>query len=69
VLFSPLKVFLPAGLLVFLPGFVYAIYKLIINRPWTLPIVISVSVGTLIVMMGLLAEQIAMLRMQHIDEV
>jgi glycosyltransferase involved in cell wall biosynthesis len=68
VLFSPLKVFLPAGLLVFSPGFVYAIHKLIINRPWTLPIVISVSVGTLIVMMGLLAEQIAMLRMQHIDE-
>ena len=68
VLFSPLKVFLPIGLLVFLPGFVYAIYKLIIHRPWTLPIVISVSVGTLIVMMGLLAEQIAMLRMQHIDE-
>jgi glycosyltransferase involved in cell wall biosynthesis len=68
VLFSPLKVFLPIGLLVFLPGFMYAIYKLIIHRPWTLPIVISVSVGTLIVMMGLLAEQIAMLRMQHLDE-
>jgi len=68
VLFSPLKVFLPIGLFVFLPGFVYAIYKLIIHRPWTLPIVISVSIGTLIVMMGLLAEQIAMLRMQHIDE-
>jgi glycosyltransferase involved in cell wall biosynthesis len=67
VLFGPLKVFLPIGLFVFLPGFVYAIYKLIIHRPWTLPIVISVSVGTLIVMMGLLAEQIAMLRMQHID--
>jgi len=68
VLFSPLKVFLPIGLFVFSPGFVYAIYKLIIHRPWTLPIVISVSVGVLIVMMGLLAEQIAMLRLQHIDE-
>ena len=68
MLFSPLKVFLPMGLLVFTPGFLYAIYKLFIRRPWTLPIVISVSVGVLIVMMGLLAEQIAMLRMQHIDE-
>lgn len=66
-LFSPLKVFLPVGLAVFLPGFFYAIYKLIIHRPWTLPIVISVSVGTLIVMLGLISEQIALLRMGQID--
>jgi len=65
--FSPLKVFLPVGLAVFLPGSVYAIYKLIVHRPWTLPIVISVSVGTLIVMLGLISEQIALLRMQGID--
>lgn len=68
VLFSPLKVFLPVGLLVLAPGFLYAIYKLFVGQAWTLPIVISVSVGALIVMMGLLAEQIALLRMQHIDE-
>ena len=68
VLFSPLKVFLPIGLLVSAPGFLYAIYKLLVSRPWTLPIVISVSVGALIIMMGLLAEQIALLRMQHIDK-
>jgi glycosyltransferase involved in cell wall biosynthesis len=67
MLFSPLKVFLPVGLVVFLPGFFYAIYKLIIHRPWTLPIVISVSVGTLIVMLGLISEQIALLRMGQID--
>ena len=66
-LFSPLKVFLPVGLAVFLPGFFYAIYKLIIHRPWTLPIVISVSIGTLIVMLGLISEQIALLRMGQID--
>jgi len=66
-LFSPLKIFLPMGLVVFLPGFLYAIYKLIIHRPWTLPIVISVSVGTLIVMLGLISEQVAMLRMGQID--
>jgi glycosyltransferase involved in cell wall biosynthesis len=67
-IFSPLKVFLPAGLAIFLPGFIYAIYKLVIHRPWTLPIVISVSIGTLIIMLGLLSEQIALLRMQHIDQ-
>lgn len=68
VVFSPLKVFLPTGLLVGIPGFLYAIYKLLIGRPWTLPIVISISVGVLIITMGLLAEQIALLRMQHIDK-
>ncbi len=67
-LFSPLKVFLPTGLVIFLPGFFYAIYKLIIGSRWTIPIVISVSVGTLIVMMGLLAEQITTLRFQQIDK-
>ena len=67
VLFSPVRIFLPIGSLVLFPGLVYALYKLWIQRPWTLPIVISVSVGTLIIMMGLLAEQIALLRMQHID--
>ena len=67
MIFSPLKVFLPVGLVVFLPGFFYAIYKLIIHTPWTLPIVISVSVGTLIVMLGLISEQIALLRMGQID--
>jgi glycosyltransferase involved in cell wall biosynthesis len=65
--FSPLKVFLPVGLAVFMPGFLYAIYRLIIHRPWTLPIVISVSIGTLIVMLGLISEQIALLRMSQID--
>ncbi|MFZ5917790.1 MAG: glycosyltransferase family 2 protein [Chloroflexota bacterium] len=67
VLFSPLKIFLPVGLAVFLPGFFYAIYKLIVGRPWTIPIVISVSVGALIVMLGLISEQIALLRFQQID--
>ena len=66
-LFSPLKVFLPVGLAVFLPGFAYAVYKLVIHEPWTLPIVISISVGTLIVMLGLISEQNTLLRMGQID--
>lgn len=67
MVFSPLRVFLPVGLAVFLPGFLYAVYKLIVHTPWTLPIVISVSVGTLIMMLGLISEQIALLRMGRID--
>ncbi len=67
-LFSPLKIFLPIGGLIFFTGFFYAIYKLIIGKPWTIPIVILISIGTLIVMMGFLGEQIALLRFQHIDK-
>lgn len=66
-LYSPLKVFLPIGVVVFMPGFLYAIYKLIIGSYWTIPIVISVSVGILIIMMGFLAEQVTLLRFQNID--
>lgn len=65
--FSPLKIFVPVGMGVFLPGFVYAIYKLVVHQPWTLPIVISISSGTLIVMLGLISEQIALLRMGRVD--
>lgn len=67
ILFSPLKVFLPVGLMVFIPGFLYAIYKLFMGQPWTLPIVLSVTVGLFIVMLGLVSEQIALLRMGRID--
>lgn len=68
MLFSPLRLFMPMGGLVFFPGFFYAIYKLYIGKPWTIPIVILVSVGTLIVMLGFLAEQVCMLRFQNIDK-
>jgi glycosyltransferase involved in cell wall biosynthesis len=68
-LFSQLKVFLPAGLAVLLPGILYAVYKLIAGKSWTLPIMLSLSVGTLIIMLGFLTEQIALLRVQHIDRI
>jgi glycosyltransferase involved in cell wall biosynthesis len=66
-LFSPLKVFLPLGLLTFLPGVFYAAYRLVVGERWTIPIVISVSVGAVVISLGLISEQIALLRMQHID--
>jgi glycosyltransferase involved in cell wall biosynthesis len=61
-LFTPLRLFLPLSALVFYPGFFYAIYKLVIGKPWTLPIVISITGGLLIFALGLLSEQIALLR-------
>ena len=66
-LFEPLKIFLPLGLLTLLPGVVLAIYRLFIHRPWTLPIVISVSIGVLIIVLGLISEQIALLRTVQFD--
>ncbi|MHC1741769.1 MAG: glycosyltransferase family 2 protein [Syntrophobacteraceae bacterium] len=61
-LFTPLRLFLPLSAIVFYPGFFYAIYKLVIGKPWTLPIVISITGGLLIFALGLLSEQIALLR-------
>jgi glycosyltransferase involved in cell wall biosynthesis len=61
-LFSPLRLFLPLGGMVFIPGFCYAVYRLMMGKPWTLPIVISITGGLLIFTLGLISEQIALLR-------
>lgn len=66
-LFSPLKVFGPIGVMVALPGVVYAIYRLFIGRAWTIPIIISLTMGALILVLGLISEQIATLRLQNME--
>ena len=66
-LFSPLKVFGPIGLMVALPGLIYAIYRLIIGRAWTIPITVTLTMGTLILVLGLISEQIATLRLQDME--
>lgn len=63
--FAPMRIFLPIALLTFLPGFLYAIYRLIVGRSWTLPIVLSVLVGLMVFVLGLISEQIALLRMDR----
>lgn len=68
-LFNPLKVFLPISLFLFLPGFFYGLYRIIILKSHiTLPIVLSVSIGAIIFVLGLISEQIALLRLEKIDE-
>jgi len=67
VLFEPLKVFLLLGILMLLPGAVLAIYKLAVGQSWTEPVVISISVGVLVIVLGLISEQIAMLRTVQFD--
>lgn len=63
--FVPLRIFLPIAILVFSPGFIYALYQLYVGRPWTLPVVISITAGLLIFVLGLISEQIAMLRVSR----
>jgi glycosyltransferase involved in cell wall biosynthesis len=66
-LFSPLKVFGPMSILVGGPGFVYAIYRLALGKAWTIPITISLTMGALILVLGLISEQIATLRFQQME--
>lgn len=65
--YTPLRLFVPLGGLIFFPGAFYAIYKLMVGKPWTLPIVISLTGGLLIFVLGLISEQIALLRISRSD--
>lgn len=67
VLFAPSRIFLPISVMTILPGTILAIYRLILGRPWTIPIVISLTAGLIIFALGLISEQIALLRMSRFD--
>jgi glycosyltransferase involved in cell wall biosynthesis len=62
IFFAPSRIFIPIATLVFTPGFIYAIYRLFVGKAWTLPIVISITGGLLFFVLGLISEQISMLR-------
>ncbi|MCB2187217.1 MAG: glycosyltransferase family 2 protein [Deltaproteobacteria bacterium] len=63
MLFVPLKICLPLSVVAMAPGLCVALVKLFLGRAWTIPIIISVTVGVLILVLGLISEQIALLRM------
>jgi glycosyltransferase involved in cell wall biosynthesis len=67
-LYAPLRIFLPLSAVMFFPGFFYAIIRLSMGRSWTIPIVISLITGLLFFSLGLISEQIALLRMSRSDE-
>jgi hypothetical protein len=67
ILFEPLRVFLPIGLVMLLPGLLLGFEKLINGKPWTMAVVASLSIGALIIVLGLISEQIAMLRTVQFD--
>lgn len=67
-LFNPMKVFFPLGMVFFAPGVTYTIYRVVFQgHRITNPMVLSLSVATLIFALGLISEQIALLRLDRID--
>lgn len=67
-LFNPMKVFFPLGLLFFVPGLAYTLFRLLTGHRLSNPMVLSLSVACLIFALGLISEQIALLRLEHIDQ-
>jgi hypothetical protein len=62
MLFSPLRVFIPVAVLLFIPGTILSIYESIVyHNIGTLSIVLLLG-SLLIFCFGLLADQIAILR-------
>jgi glycosyltransferase involved in cell wall biosynthesis len=67
VFFVPLKVFLPLGLLFLLPGLTYTLVRLWVDSRFSGFGGLVSTLGLLILLLGLVAEQIAMLRYANTD--
>jgi len=64
-LFSPFRVFLPVSAFFFLSGVGYYIYTYITEHRFTNMSVLLLTAAVIIFMMGLISEQIALLRMEQ----
>ncbi|MGJ3237550.1 MAG: glycosyltransferase family 2 protein [Anaerolineae bacterium] len=62
VFFVPLKVFVPLSLFLFIPGVVYTLLQIIVNRQFSGFGGLVTTLGVFIMLLGLIAEQIATLR-------
>ena len=68
-LFSPLRVFTPVSLACFALGISHALYKiLILNTRCTNLSVLFITTGLLVFFIGLVSEQISMLRYERLQE-
>ena len=68
VLFSPMRVFLPASILTFLVGAGYGIYTIVTETDITDATVLLCTVSLLIFLIGLVSEQIAMMRFERLQK-
>ncbi len=67
-LFSPLKVFLPVSLLMFLTGFFYGLFKvLILDMRYGPTSAMLMTIAIVVFMVGLVSEQVAQLRFEKRD--
>lgn len=64
LMFNPIKIFLPAGLIFILAGVAWGIPIALANKGISVGASLSISVGILIIFFGLLAEQISQIRKQ-----
>jgi len=67
-LFSPMKVFLPVSLLFFGSGVGYYIYTFIKWHRFTNLALLLLSTGVIVFMLGLVAEQISLLRSDRVED-
>jgi len=64
--YSPLKVFIPASIMMFLTGFFYGLFKvLVLGTRYGPTSAMLMTVSTIIFMVGLVSEQIAQLRFER----
>ncbi len=68
MLFSPLKIFLPVSLYLFLMGVGYYGYTFIYEHRFTNMSMLLFTTSVMIFMMGLIAEQIAQMRFERVDD-
>ena len=67
-LYSPLKIFLPLGLLMFLTGFLYGLYKVVVlDTRYGPTSAMLMMVSVLVFLVGLVSEQISQLRFDRCD--
>lgn len=67
-LFSPLRVFIPISVASILLGLVYGAYMIIAHTHFSNMILFLLLTGVLVFLLGLIAEQIAMLRLERSEE-
>lgn len=68
-LFNPMKVFFPLGMLFLASGVTYAFLRILIQgQRLTNPMILMIGIALLIFALGLISEQIALLRLERIDD-
>jgi len=64
VMFAPSRLFIPASVALFLPGFIYGTYTILRYRHLANSSMFLLSTGVLTFLMGLVSEQVAALRLE-----